>query len=246
MKKQNDDITLKGLIDIFLPKIWVMLLVAVIGASVLGSYSYFGREDTYTAKGKYMVAKLNYSDENALTGLTTAEIAAMQGMIANAKEIINTNKFANKVIEALGRDDISAGNIRSMMRVSLGNSDTTCFYFSATSTDPEIAVAVAQVAGQLLVTEYDENMNYAIKIIGLEDPELPTSRDSKNVVRNAIIGFVGGFIASALVVFVWSRFDILIRSKDKLEDSFDIPILGVIPRLESANMARSYGVDKKK
>ena len=91
MKKQNDDITLKSLLDIFIPKIWIILLVAVICASVLGAYSYFGQVDTYTSKGKYMVAKVNYSDNDAQTGLTTAEIAAMQGIIANAKEIINTS-----------------------------------------------------------------------------------------------------------------------------------------------------------
>lgn len=245
MKKQNDDITLKGLLDIFLPKIWAILLVAFVCAALLGSYSYFGREDTYTAKGKYMVAKVNYSDGNAQTGLTTSEIAAMQGMISNFKEIINTKKFATQVIEKLGRDDISTNYIRSMMRVSLGSSDTTCYYFSATSTDPELANDVARVAGQLLIDSYKET-KYAIEFKILEDPELPTARDSKNVAKNTIIGFAGGFLVSALVVFVLSRFDVLIRSKEKIEDNFDIPILGVIPRLESAATGRSYGLELKK
>ena len=74
---------------------------------------------------------------------------------------------------------------------------------------------------------------YAVTIDLKDDPALPTSPDSKNVVRNAVIGFAGGFLLAALAVFVISKLDVVVRSREKLEDNFDMPVLGVIPRLES-------------
>ena len=54
MKKHNDEITLKDIFDIFLPKIWLIALVAVIFAAMLGGYTLFVKEDTYTfVRGVY-------------------------------------------------------------------------------------------------------------------------------------------------------------------------------------------------
>ncbi len=235
MKKQNDDITIKGLVDIFLPKLWIVAIVSVLFAVLFGGYSMLFKKDAYTSTGKYMVSKVNYSNNEAQTGLNSSEILAMQAMIANAQEIIDTNKFASQVIERLeseySRTDVSAASIRKMMKVSLSNDETTCYFFSVTSGDPVLSWQVAEIAGDLLIEEYGKT-KYAIEITEIDDALVPKSPNSKNVMRNAVIGFAGGFVVSLLVVFIASRFDVIIRSREKIEENFDIPILGVIPRLE--------------
>ncbi len=241
MKKQNDEITVKGLWQIFLPNLWLIIIVGVIAGVVLGVFSSL-KSDTYTSSGKYMFIKINSTDENKFTGINTGEIEAMQGMIANAQEIIDTELFATKVINALrdkyARTDITEehiGMIRSMMNVTLANDDTTCYYIYATSKDPEFAMQVADVAGELLKDVYKLDTTYAINITLLDNAKIPTAPNSKNVKRNAVIGFAIGFILTALAVFVASRFDVIVRSREKLEESFDVPILGTIPRLEQNN-----------
>ena len=241
MKKQNDEITVKGLWQIFLPKLWLIIVIGVIAGSVLGIFSSL-KADTYTSSGKYMFIKINSTDENKITGVNTGEIEAMQGMIANAQEIIDTELFARKVIDGLvskyGRTDITyehTGLIRSMMTVTLASDDTTCYYLYATSGDSELAMQVADVAGKNLVDIYIQETKYAINITLLDDARIPTAPNDKNVKRNAVIGFAIGFILTALAVFVASRFDIIVRSREKLEETFDIPILGTIPRLEQNN-----------
>lgn len=241
MKKQNDEITIKSLVDVFVPKLWIIVLVSMLFAAILGGYSYFLKGDTYTSSEKYMVSKFNYSDAEAATGLTTAEIAAMQGMIANAQEIIDTKSFARKVIaklhEKYNRTDIGEADvsrIRNMMSVSLASDVTTCYYFVVTSPDKDLAYQVASVAGELLVEKYGET-KYAIEITCLEEAEMPGAPNGKHVKRNTAIGFAAGFVLMVLVVFLSSRFDIIIRSREKIEENFDIPILGAIPRIESNN-----------
>jgi capsular polysaccharide biosynthesis protein len=237
MKKQNDEITIKGLINIFLPKLWIIILVAVLFGAAFGGYSKFMKKDTYTSSGKYMMSKINYTEVYEMTGLTSSEVDAMQLMIANMQEIVDTNRFANKVIERLRSDyditrDFTAAEIRPMMKVVLSGDNTTCYYLRVTSDNPEISKAVAEVAGALLVDDYKET-KYAVTIDLKDDPTLPTAPDSKNVVRNTVIGFAGGFLLAAIAVFVVSKLDVVIRSREKLEDNIDLPVLGVIPKLES-------------
>lgn len=236
MKKKNDEITLKGLIKIFLPGWWFILIVSILLSGLLAGYSFI-QNDTYTSKGKYMVVKVNMSDNNAQTGLNEGEIKAMQSMVSNFSEIIDTENFAKKVVDKLTDDysieTLSTGQVKNMLSVSLSGQDTTCYYFSVTAYSPEYAKAVADVAGQLLVQEYQEMSKYAIDISRIDDPTVPTSKDSKNVVRNGIIGFAAGLFLSMVLVFIFNRFDVVVRGRDKIEENFDIPILGVIPRLET-------------
>ena len=129
----------------------------------------------------------------------------------------------------------SSSLVTSMISVALAKTDTTCYYFAVTSNDPEHSYAIAEVAGEYLIEEYKAKTVYAISFARIDDPIGPTDRNSKNIVRNALIGFVGGLLFSLILVFVMSRFDVVIRTRDKLEDAFDIPILGIIPRLELEN-----------
>lgn len=234
MKKQNDEITIKGLVDIFLPKLWIIALVSLIAAALVGGYSYFLKSETYTSRAKYMVVKIPSNVNADVTGVNMQEVEAMQHMVANAREILNTQDFCEKVVEdeALQSYNLSPKQIMNMLSVTLSNNQTTCYYLAVTSGNSEISYKVAEVAGELL-TESFINMGYAINIERIESPREAKEANAKNTVRNTVIGFAAGFIASMLVVFVIDKFDVIIRSREKLEDNFDLPILGVIPRLES-------------
>lgn len=259
MKKNNDEITLKSILDIFLPKLWIVCIAAVVCAVGFGLFSYT-KPDTYTSSGKYIFDKFNYSDENLPTGLNPSEVTGMQTMIANAREIINTNDFAKEVLKALDilKNDYNYGNnaagivigdvdltalnyewmslssIRDCMSVVPCEEDTTCYYLSVTLRDPVLARVIADVAGELLINRY-EDKNYAVHITKIGTPEVASARNSKGSVKNAVLGFVFGMVAAMAVVFIASRFDVIVRSREKLEDKFDIPIIGVIPRLELDN-----------
>ena len=255
MKKRSTEVTLKSILDMFLPKLWIICLVSVAAAATLG-LSAFTKADTYTSSGKYMVQKINYSNEDLHTGLNTGEISAMQAMIANAKEIVNTNDFANDVINTLyalksntadskyiidgvdwstvNIENMSIGDIIGCMSVVPCGGDTTCYYLSVTMSDPALARVISDVAGALLIERYAET-KYAIVINKLDTPILPTSPNSKGTVKNAVIGFLGGMVISMLGIFLFSTFDVIVRSREKLEERFDIPIIGVIPRLEIDN-----------
>lgn len=238
MNKQNDEFTIRNLIKVFLPKLWIIALVAVVLASAVGVISAI-QEDTYTSEGKYMMNKLNMEDPDNMIGLNTSEVEAMGIMINSIQEMIDTDNFAKKVIATLSESGrwtspLSTNELREMMTIVRVGNETTCFYLEITSNDKELSFAVAEVAGELLVAEYERINKYAVSIARIDDAALAKQPNSKNIVRNAIIAFLVGAVLSSLVIFIIFKFDVVIRSKDMLEEYIDLPVLGVIPRLEQA------------
>ena len=232
MKKQNEELTLKDILNIFLPKLWFLVLVAIVCSAVLGVVTAM-KKDTYTAESTFMMVKVPVSNSEATnTGLNAAEIEAMQNMISSSKFILESTSFCQKVRDMLvGYEGLTAANIRSMLTVSLME-DSTCFVISTRTTDPQLAKDIADIVHKLLPEDIMERLPYAIKISTLDYPEVPSSPDGKNVARNALIGGVAGALLAAVIVFLFAKFDVVIRTREKIEDNFSIPILGVIPRLE--------------
>ena len=231
MKKQNDEITIKGLIDIFLPKLWIIALFSLVVAMIFGGYSYFLKTETYTSKAEYMVVKIPSNANADKTGVNMQEVEAMQHMVANARQIIHTQDFCERVLKSMERDDLTPKQIMNMLTITLSGDNTTCYYLAVTSPDAKISLEVAKVAGEHLTEEF-KDMGYAINIKQIETPKEAQAPNPKNTIRNTVIGFAAGFIVSLLVIFIIDKFDVVIRTREKIEDNFDLPILGVIPRLE--------------
>ncbi len=232
--KKTEETTIKSLAEIFIPKIWIIALVSILLSAALGLYSQFLQDDRYTSSDKYMVIKVPYTNsESETSGLNSGEILAMQGMIANAREIIKTNDFCQDVIAGLENGkDLTTAQLSSMISVTLANAETTCYYFDVKTTDKKLSKEIATVGGNLLVERF-EDMGYAIRVQQIDTPIEPQKADSKNVLRNAVIGFAVGLVVSMLTIYIISKFDIVVHSKEKLQSNFDIPIIGVIPKSES-------------
>ena len=68
----------------------------------------------------------------------------------------------------------------------------------------------------------------------IDEASSPTTPTSPNKTLNSIIGVLLGIILGVLIIFVIEFFDIRIKTEDDLVSKFDLPILGVIPDLESS------------
>ena len=62
-----------------------------------------------------------------------------------------------------------------------------------------------------------------------DKPDEPPTANPKGTVKNAIIGFCIGGVLSAASIWIYSALDIVIRNKKKIEEYFEIPVIGVIP-----------------
>ena len=62
MRKRNEDFSLKELINIFLPKLWIIAIVAMLFGGIMMGYSKFIKDDTYTSTTKIHVIKASSLD----------------------------------------------------------------------------------------------------------------------------------------------------------------------------------------
>ncbi len=239
-KKQKKEHTFKDLIELLLPKAWIILIVSVLCASGLFVYSYT-KVDTYTSSALFLVEPKRNSDKSAPT-IYDPEIAIDQ---INNYFYATTmgDDFALTVQNAAKEKgvDVTAEQFRSML--AFVKSDDPIFYVKITHTDPYIAYMVAQTTVECLIElvasiEDDSGLLNLISSPKLPDPANP---NSKNEVRNTIIGFLIGFIISAGLILVFALFDVTIRDKEKIEDYFDIPVLGVIPYQEIVKSTEGCG-----
>jgi capsular polysaccharide biosynthesis protein len=114
--------------------------------------------------------------------------------------------------------------------------EATVFDLSATTTDPVMSYDIMDVVYHTLpdlIGDYYKEYSISIKVI--DPPVKEIGRNARGTIKNAFIGGFAGAVLTALVVFIVAKLDIIIRSKEKLEQSFDIPVIGVIPRFETDN-----------
>lgn len=228
--KQKKERTLKDFIDILLPKLWIIVLVAVIFAAAAFTYSYT-RTTTYTSYAEFLV-KPEITNE---TGKIYSQQIA-ENKMRNYEAMVNGYRFRENVVLRVNSDPLCNINIterqfKSMFKFSISEKNPT-FSFSITHKDPNTAFNIAKVVQKCILEEIEtidnEGSDEMIKTISA--PRSPVGApNSKNSARNSIIAFLAGAIASAAVILVIAVSDVTIRDKKKLEDNFNIPVLGVIP-----------------
>ncbi len=250
MKKQNDEINVKDLVGIFLPKLWVIVLCAVILSIILGAYAMFFKPDTYTSKGTVIVSRdKSYS-------LTTSDMELASRVIENLKVVVYGRNFLliiaediadEEPVKALGEmsTDRLAKYLKSAITLTQ-NGNTMTFEVSATTSNPNLSRVIADSIISHIATndesdESDESNALkgviktpafnSVRMDSIEDPQVQP-KNSKGVVSNIIIGFLVGALLSMVVVYIIAAFDVVIHDRKKLEDNFDIPVIGVIPRYD--------------
>ena len=234
--KQKRERTLKDFVDILLPKLWIMAIVAIVAAAVTFVYSYT-RPDTYTSQARYLVKYSTAKDSNYSLG--SNEI--VQERITNYAVIVDGSEFRMKVVEQAKDDygiDITESQFKSMFSFT-ASSDAPTFTIRVTHAKADTAFKLATIVEDCIRSEIFEMEKNDGLVTEVDAPSQPVL-NSKNEVRNAIIAFLAGLLVSAALILIIVLSDVTIRDKKKLEDNFDIPILGVIP-FHDVGKSQGYG-----
>ena len=233
MVKRNEEFSIKDIISLFIPKVWIIVICALVFSFIFGGYAAFIKDDTYTSSAKMHVIKQTSSQ------ISSSDIDFVSKVIDDYKVLITTDMFLNYVIQDIESEEtyisnkwnISKSYIKGHMSTSAITDDI--LQISVTTDNPAkshlIATAVSEVIRDRSRELFAFGDTLTVKIV---HASTPNSANSKNVVRNLFIGFVGGAVGSMLVIFLVAMFDIVVRDKKKLEDTFGLPIIGLIPRFD--------------
>ncbi len=203
---------------------WIILLLALIAA---GSAYAFSRFITPTYRATQVV--LVQPSRNDL-GLAEATIR----LLNSYRTYLDSREIGARVINNL-QLDMTPDELKSRVVITVGQIDLT-IRIDVDNEDPDIANRVAREWGSQLV-EYRFRQNQTVRREDRIDAIMP---DQPRVdllqprpTLNAAAGGVLGLLLGVIIIFVLEYLESsIVRSRDDLERTLDLPVLTAVPRAE--------------
>lgn len=204
--------------------IWIVL-AAVIAAGAFAAYTHFFVEPTYSSTAKLYVVSTSESAIN-LTDLNLGDKVADDFV-----QVFKNRDVYDQVVVCMKEDygvdlEYSYREIQKMMNISV-ISDTRILQITVTSLD-------AKEAEQIATAYAKTAKDFVAAVMGLQKPtDFERAREgvlnAPNVLRNAILGFVGGAVAAMAVIVLMFIFDDRIRAAEQLQKKLGLSTLGMMP-----------------
>ena len=236
MEEKNVEFTLRDLLDIIVPKLWLACIVAILFGTVSYFYNTFYVTDSYSSSLQFYLYTTEDENEQISSDSQTITIVCSK---AYKSDVFINNLQKNLVKDYPEYENVTAGSLKNMISISI-DSKVSVFDVVVTSGDPVLSAAVAEC---ILDLSYSEDPAVKPLIMALvphtahlllyKAPVQATAPNSRNVMRNvALAAIVGAFVTVCAVVAI-SLLDVIVRDKKKLENGLTVPVLGVVPRYES-------------
>lgn len=197
--------------------IGITLLIVILG----NLYAMFLRVPVYKSSSTIVIASNDTNSANM-----QADITVNQKLVGTYKEIVTSRSVVEQVIKDLdlkySYEELSSNILVEAVQ------NTEVLKISVLDKNAELAPKITSMLSEVFKEEVMEIYNLKnVKV--LDSASTPTGADNVNFVKDEIIYFGLGMIASFMLVFIMFYFDKNIRSVEQVESRVGLPILGTIP-----------------
>ena len=246
MKQNNGEFTLRDLLSFILSKFLIVLLCMIAGGAGLFVFAKTNNTATHSVSMSLFVETISTSADGK-----TSNVNVSKQRVPVYMEIISKGRdFHKEVLIKLGEegrekygfskdnpDDLtSLKKMASMIRTEQSG-ELELFYVHVTASTEECAMEISQII-EALATEEDKSKNAVYKNIEahstiscVDSPRHNGVSFSRNASLFLLIGVAAGAVLAVLGLWLYFFFDTRIRNRRALELNFDLPILGVIPKV---------------
>jgi len=266
MNEKNNDsenIDLFHLLKFFITKIWIALILIILGGMASFCIAKFKMPLKYQSSISMYVKNSNKTSSPA--------DSVNQGDLNVARSLVNTYIVVlqdDTVIEQVGNDlikkypadlvskcfsvsynengeaKVSPTDIRNSLTMSSVNS-TEVLRVSSETKDPDISAAVCNIIAEKAQTVLVRVVGAgSVEVIG--PAKISTVPSSPDIPKLTIIGAFAGFAAAAGIVFLIYFLDNTIKSPEEAEQKFGKPILGEIPQFQFKRREKKYSEENYK
>lgn len=223
-QQQEDVIDIIELLNIYLKKLWIIIICGIVGGLIAFLYTLFAITPLYQASVSVYVN--NVRGDQYIESVSSANLSTSQMLVNTYVNIISSNTVLNRVIEE-AKLPYTVNQIREMLSSSQVN-ETEIFHIYITHPNPEEAAYIANSIAVVAPTEIEKFVSgSSCKII--DNAIIPTVPISPNVSKNVALGGIIGIIIVVGVLTLQYLFDTRIKNEEDLNKIFNIPILGQIP-----------------
>lgn len=231
MKKGSNEfyeLDLLRLLQALWRKAWAIALAAVICAGAAFSVASFLITPKYEAEALMYVNNSSVSIGNTSVSISNSELSAAQSLVDTYIVILNSRTTLNDVIKE-AKLSYTYDELKEMLHAEAVNY-TEIFSVRVRSTDPaeaeKIANTIAKVLPRVISSVVDGSdvriVDYAV---------VPAEKASPNVTLYTAVGMLIGFTLMCLIITIQEMTDTLIHSEDYLLETYDLPVLAVVPDL---------------
>ena len=235
-QREPKTVDLVGGLFYILEKLWIVLIAAVVCASVMGIIA-SRSVTTYRATSKLYIVDAQSSDVN-IADLQLGTVLAL-----DYQEVFKTWEVHDMVIKELHLP-YSPEQMQSMLTIS-NPEETRILYITVTHSNAELAADIANAYARAAKVFIDNNME------GVEPSDFstalePTVGSNVSVPKNVVIGFVGGGVLAAALLMVLFILDNRPRSPAAIRQYGGIPTLSVFPANTDKHSGGKFASPKPK
>lgn len=220
----NDEvqIDLSELFKLLKKRVKLIIILALIGVIISGSYTAFMIDKKYSSQGTILLKA------DAVDGtLDSTQLNTNKLMVNNYMKLLRGNNIQDQVAKNL---DISTGIVRGALGVS-NSTDTQIIEISAITTNPGLSKRIVDETIAVFTETVKEKLDIS-NIIIVDQPEINTGAVSPSMRRNMMLGAVVGVVIGLGYILVAYSLDTKIKSGEQAEQVLELPVLGIIPYFE--------------
>lgn len=221
---------------------WVIVLVGVLFAAILFSYSSFAIAPTYSSSILLYVNNSSFSLGSTDFTISSSEITAAQSLVKTYAVMLNNRTTLNRVIEKSGVE-YSYQQLSGMIVASAVN-NTEVMRVTVTTEDPDISAKIVNCIAEVLpgrIAEIIEGASMEVVDDGVPNPQ----KVAPSITSYTVIGFILGVLAAVAVLIVLAILDDSIHDEEYILKNYDYPILAKVPNLLNKG-TKEYGYYSQK
>lgn len=220
--QEEDTIDLGRLLFALKKKIWIILVVGLLGACAAAGYTKFFITPTYTSTSTMLVL----SKETTLTSLADLQLGTQ--LAQDYQVLITSRPVLEQVVENLELP-MNYKGLRGCISV-VNPSGTRMLNISVTLSDARMTKTVVDELVEVASVYIGDKMEVTPPKI-IEEGELPVYKTSPNMQKNVMMGFLAGIVLVAGIVVVLELLDDTVKNEDDIERYLGIPTFAVVPDL---------------
>ncbi|ELC8364554.1 YveK family protein [Clostridium perfringens] len=210
-----------------LKKRWKLIALITIVATLLSAIlSFFVIKPQYEATTKLFIGKQESQDNNAYNN---SDVMMYQQLMKTYAELVKTSDLVNKAVKSANLD-YNQNEIKGILNNLTANpsADTQILDLSFKGGNPKEVLKITEAITDEFISESKELIpNGNVQVI--QKPQLPEYPVSPNKKLNILIAFVLGLMVGIGVVLLLEYLDNTFKSREDLEKTLELPIIGTIP-----------------
>ena len=228
-----EELDLKELLDLFLSKIFQIILIVTISMGVGIIYSFGFVVPKYSSTISLVLTGSEQSAETAASNaISTTDVTLNSKLVPTYSGIVSSDNVLRQVISNLNID-ITEDSLKKNVSVKTQD-DTEIIDIVVTNENAAYAAKIANEVAKVFSDRVKEIYNIN-NIYILDEAEPDNEPSNINHPKDIIIFAFIGLVIAIGYVLVANMLDTTIKSPEDIEKGFNLPVLVSIPLIESFN-----------